>query len=254
MLLLPQLGWATDFRVSAGSESFVWQEYDTSGNTLLEESGLRHFISFDADSWVDSQWQSDFGGRVYSSTVDYDGQTQSGTPVSSNTDYDGLQLEAGFSYYPGRRHASAGAQGRSGIRMSVGADYWRRNIQDSQLPNGTPVNGYVERYTTTYGRIAIHYGGGGPWSFNVGVKYPFAVTETVGLKALGLPSDGTLHPQGRFSLYADLALQLSRAWGAQVYYDGYRFAKSDPETVGTTIIEQPEIHEEVFGAKLRFTF
>jgi len=252
LLLLPQVGWTMDFRISAGSESFLWEEYDSDGSKLLEESGLRHFIGFDADSWLDSHWQSDFGGRVYSGTVDYDGQTQSGAPVTTDTDYDGHQFEAGFSYFPDNQNPLVANKGRSGIRMAVGVDSWRRNLQGS--------GGYVENYTTTYGRVAAHYGGGGFWSFNLGAKYPFATSETVGLKDLGYASDVTLHPRGRFSLYADFALQFSRSWGMQVYYDSYRFAKSDPEPVyspsdGTTYnVWQPEIRQDVLGAKLSFTF
>jgi hypothetical protein len=264
LLLAPQLGWAMDFSISAGSESFMWEEYDTNNSKLLDESGLRHFVAFDAASWLDRHWQSDFGGRVYSGTVDYDGQTQTGTKVPSDTDYNGIQFEAGFSYYPGNQNPFVTNTGRSGIRMAVGVDSWRRNIQDTQYETTTgtivSVDGYVENYTTTYGRIAAHYGGGGRWSFNLGAKYPFATTETVGLEALGYASDVTLHPQGNFSLYANLGLQFSRSWGMQIYYDSYRFAKSDPETVyspsdGTTYyVWQPESHQDVLGAKFSFTF
>jgi hypothetical protein len=249
LLVLPQAGWAVDISVSAGSESFLWEEYDSGGGKLLDESGLRHFIAVEAKGWIDGHWQSDFGGRVYSGTVEYDGQTQTGAPVTTDTDYDGMQLEAGFSYFPGS--ASSG-QGRTGIRMAVGVDTWRRNL----LGNG----GYREDYTTTYGRIGAHYGDGGFWAFNLGAKYPFATTEGVGLKDLGFDSDVTLHPQGRFSLYADLAMQFSPQWGMRLYYDSYRFAESDPEPVyspvdsATYSVWQPESRMDVLGAQLSFNF
>jgi len=252
LLLLPQLGWAMDFRISGGSESFTWGEYDTNGNKILDETGLRHFIAFDADSWIDSQWQSDFGGRVYSGTVDYDGQTQSGTAVTTDTDYDGIQFEAGFNYYPETAGQLDRNSGRLGIRMAVGADNWRRSILGS--------GGYMENYSGTYGRVGAHFGGAGFWSFNLGVKYPFAVSESVGLKDIGYASDVTLHPQGRFSVYGDLSLRFSRSWGMSLYYDSYRFAKSDPESVYSPIdsvtynVWQPESRMDIFGAKLSFTF
>lgn len=254
VLLLPQWGWAMDFRVSAGSESFLWQEYETNGAKLLEESGLRHFVAFDADSWIDRQWQSDFGGRVYSGTVDYDGQTNLHSAVTTDTDYDGIRFEAGFSYYPVSPSSFAGDGGRSGIRMALGVDTWRRSLHDTQLANGTPVSGYVEHYEVVYGRIAAHYGGGGRLTFNLGTKYPFAATETVDTTTLGLPSDVSLHPQGRFSLYADIGFQITPSWGLMAYYDSYRFAKSDPVLVGSSTVAQPESHQDTYGAKLSFTF
>jgi len=254
LLMLPQLACAMDFRVSVGSESFSWKEYDNSGSRLLEEDGLRHFVAFDANNSIDNYWDSDFSGRVYSGTVDYDGQTQSGRPVSTDTDYDGFQLEAGFRYYPISQNRVSLNQGRGGIRMAVGVDTWRRKLHDATLPDNTVVLGYTEEYTTTYGRLAAYYGGGGRYTLNAGVKYPFVTNESVGLEALGLPSDVTLHPQGRFSPYANIELQLNRNWGVQLYYDSYHFAESDAETVGTATVIQPKINQQVIGGKVSFLF
>lgn len=247
-----------DVQVSAGSELFRWEE-NNSGIKLLDETGLRHFIGIDANHWLDSYWQSDVTGRIYSGQVEYNGQTQSGTQTeSTDTDYDGIQLEAGFRYYPKPQHSEGG--GQSGIRLALGVDSWRRNIHDSQTADGTIISGYIENYAIAYGRMGVHYGGGSPLSFNLGVKYPFYTNETIELKTLGYESDVTLHPKGRLSLHADVGLQFSRAWGGQLYFDSYRFAKSDAEpvyypTANTTyLVWQPESRQEVFGARISFTF
>lgn len=254
LLMLPQLAGAMDFRISAGTESFNWKEYDSSGIRLLKEDGLRHFVAFDANNTIDSYWDSDFSGRLYSGTVDYDGQTQSGIKVATDTDYDGFQLEAGFRYYPVSQNRVSLNQGRGGIRMAVGVDVWRRKLNDARLSDGSVILGYTEEYTTTYGRLAAYYGGGGWYTLSAGVKYPFVTTEHVSLKDIGLPSDVTLRPQGRFSPYANIELQLSRHWGVQLYYDSYNFAESDSEMVGIYSVTQPKIKQQVIGGKVSFLF
>jgi hypothetical protein len=248
-----------EFRVSAGSESFLWEEFDINGVKLLDESGFRHFVAFDSDSRLNRYWQSDFGGRVYSGTVEYSGQTQSGRQTEpTDTDYDGVQLEIGFSYFP--EPDGMYRTGRSGVRMAVGVDSWRRGIHDSWTVGSPAVltPGYVENYTTVYGRLGAHYSGEGGWGFNVGAKYPLRTTETIGLEAVGFDSDVTLNPQGRFTLYADVGMRFSRSWGAQLYYDSYHFAESDPEPVqsggATYLVWQPESRQETLGFKVSFTF
>lgn len=261
--MLPQTGWAMEYRVSAGTEAFLWEEYDASGGKLLDEAGLRHFVAFDADNWLNRNWQSDFRAKVYSGSVEYNGETVSGAATqSTDTDYDGLLMEAGFSYFPDIDNASSPNAGRAGIRMAVGFDSWRRSIQDSRTVSLTPteVPGYVENYTVAYGRLGATFGGGGNWSFDAGAKYPFYTSETVGLKALGYASDPTLKPQGRFSLYADVGIQFNRWWSMQFYYDSYRFARSGAEPVYypgsdvTYLVWQPESRQDAVGVKVSFTF
>lgn len=246
LILLTRPGWAMDMQVSAGSELFLWEEYKD-GDRLLDERGLRHFVAIDADNWVNSNWQSDFAGRIYSGTVEYNGENQSGVKTEpTDTDYDGIRLEAGFSYYP-QQH---GGSGQTGLRMAVGGDTWRRNIHDSRTADGRFVSGYIENYTIIYGLLGVLYRDSAQWSLNLGVKYPFYTNEVVELKAIGYDSDVTLKPKGRLSLHADFGYQFTPNWGGQLYFDSYRFAKSD----SVANFYQPEIYQEVFGAKVSFTF
>lgn len=236
---------ANEIDIAGGIEYFQWAEFDSRGK-LLDETGWRNFVAVDAKSWLNHRWLSDLGGRFYSGTVEYDGQTQSGMPATTDTNYDGYQFELGVTYV----EQELANTGRAGIRMAVGIDSWRRAL----LGPG----GYVENYNVTYGRLASHYEAGGLWSFNLGAKYPFATSETVGLESIGFASDVTLHPKGVISTYADIRLRLGSRWETQIYYDSYRFAKSDSKKSYYLVdnkyyeVRQPQSNQDVLGIKITF--
>jgi hypothetical protein len=235
---------ASGIDVGGGVEYFVWEEFDDSGRKFLDETGQRYFVDLVGTNPISRDWSIDFGGRVYSATVDYDGETMSGIPVTTDTDYNGYRLELGFTHFTARRRKLE--SGEWLIRFAIGTDRWRRSLQDSRLSDGTPVSGYVERYTTHYATAGANYRREGAWEFGFGAKAPFYTSEEVDIGG----SEVTLNPEGQLSLFAGMAFTLAPQWSIAFDYDSYRFAKSDPEEG----YYQPESNQDTLGASVHFRF
>jgi hypothetical protein len=242
-----------ELEVAAGAEYFQWQEFSDGGSRLLEETGPRYFIEVAGANPLNPDWQVDFGGRFYSGTVYYDGRTQppSSIPVTSDTDYNGFRAEFGFT-----RNIRAGIEAvdaRWLIRFALGLDQWRRSLQDSALPDGRTVSGYMERYASTYAKLGASYLREGVWSIGLGAKAPFHTSEKIG-NFPGVNETVTLNPEGQLSLFADLSYFLTAQWRVAIGYDSYRFARSDPVAVGGLAFTQPESTQDTLSLALHYRF
>ena len=108
VLGLPAVAQATDApqaSVQFGVQSFRWREFGDTGERLLQEKGARFSIgaAFDNFRREDSGVLYGINGKIYLGSVDYDGQTQSGTPATSDVAYVGLNIEAQGGYRIGQR-------------------------------------------------------------------------------------------------------------------------------------------------------
>ncbi|MEN8168887.1 MAG: hypothetical protein ABFS08_01520 [Pseudomonadota bacterium] len=221
LLLLPQWGGAEELRFSYGVESFLWEEFDDNGNLLLDETGFRHVFALRGENRFDSQWLGDFDAHVVFGTVAYDGQDQSGNPVSTNTEYSGYGLEVGFNYFPSE--VPTGDAAGAGVRLALGMDVWDRNLLGA--------GGYNEHYMATYGRVAGVYVTPAVWQMEFGAKLPVAASESVDLSAYGFVDEINLNPKGQPSLYANFSYNINERFLVGLTYDGYAFAKSDEDIV-----------------------
>lgn len=244
---------ATEIDVAGGVEYFQWEEFSDSGRKYLDETGPRYFVEVVGTNRLEGNWLVDFGGRFYSGTVDYDGETQppDSQPVPSETDYNGLRTELGFTHQ--------GVDGASKddwmwlIRLALGIDIWRRSLQDAVLDNGITVSGYVERYTSYYAKVGVSYVREGAWLFGIGAKVPLWTDEEIS-DFPGIAGSFTLNPEGRLSLYANVDKAINASWSVSLAYDSYRFAKSDPVVVGPYIFSQPESTQDTLSLALRYRF
>jgi hypothetical protein len=235
---------ATEIEVAAGVEYFQWEEFSDGGRKYLDETGPRTFIEVGGINQLDTHWLVDFGLRLYSGTVDYDGETMGGRPVQTQTDYNGARAELGYT-----RRVTDGTTPESGlwlVRFGLGIDQWRRGLQDTALSDGTPVSGYVERYTSSYAKLGAIYRREGSFGAGVGAKAPLYTAEKVELGGSTL----TLNPEGQLSLFADLEIPVSVHWLVTLRYDSYRFAKSDQEDGYV----QPESTQDSAGIALHYRF
>lgn len=237
--------------VGVGAERFVWEEFDSSGGRLLEESGPRFHVALDWDDRDDIRagqrpWRA-VSGRLYLGIVDYDGQAcdLSGNcvPAQSDTEYVGLRGE-------GRMGAPIGASGVD-VFGGVGFDTWSRDIQPTVDSTGRAVSGASETYSILYGKLGLATGSDA-WRLQGGIKYPFYTHEYVEIYDL------SLSPKGRVSAFARLETRLAPRVRLAFYYDSYRFGESDPEYVvvsGLLLrVWQPESHMDAYGARLLFSF
>lgn len=242
---------ATEIDIAGGVEYFQWEEFSDTGGKYLDETGPRYFVQVVGTNRLDREWSIDFGGRFYSGTVDYDGGTTSGVPLTTDTDYNGFRTELGFT----RQVAAGGSPGGGNwhIRFALGLEQWRRSLQDTALSNGTPVSGYVERYASRYAKVGASYHREGRWSLGIGAKAPFYTSEEIS-DYPGVAGTLTLEPEGQLSLYADVDMAISEAWRVALGYDSYRFAQSDKVRVGSNLFWQPESTQDTLSIALHYRF
>lgn len=247
--LVPKVYAGVDTSAEVSVERFQWSEYDSSGSRLLREHGPRVGLGLRWDNYarrLDS-WRYSALARLTVGTVSYDGQTQSGVPVQTDTQYTGLRGEA-----------MAGYQFNSGVLVQGGAglDLWRRLIKDTGS-----VLGYRETYSIIYVKAGIGFleqVGGGRLLAVVGPKMPVYTSEYVDLRRVGY-DPVTLHPGRRPSPFGQIEFIRESGeqpqWRASLYYDSYRFTPSDPATLtagGATVGQawQPESRTDVIGATI----
>jgi len=237
---------ADDLQVTFGSEYFSWREYDGSSK-LLEETGPRYFIGLEAENTQGNDWVYGLRGRLYTGRVDYDGQTMSGTPVTTDTDYSGWSAEFDFTrHFVGTQPSTA--VDYWGLKLALGYDMWLRNIRD----RGS-VYGYEERYDVGYGRLGAVYTTGSGWSMQGGLKLPLFTAEEVGLSRFAGLEDITLKPKPDYSLYASVNYRLDGRWSVGGYFDSYRFKSSDTDSL-YGVFYQPKSQQDTIGFYLNYRF
>ncbi|HEX9627687.1 MAG TPA: hypothetical protein VGA00_12175 [Acidiferrobacterales bacterium] len=230
-----------------GIESFRWQEFDSAGSRLLEETGPRLVVGASYDGFRRTQpgFVYSVAGALYLGSVDYDGQTQGGVPVMSDSDYFGLRVEGLAGWRVGR---GVGVDFFGG----VGFDDWIRDIDDSIAADGLPAYGYSETYIIFYTKAGLGLSVSQPaWygRWDIGFKYPIYTYEYVDL-AGGVD----LSPGRRVSLFAGFRADIGRSrgfhWGLALDYDSFRFSESDPEFLAGSFVVQPESEMDVVRAQV----
>ncbi len=238
--------------VGLGVESFVWQEFDSDGSKLLEESGPRYVLTFQYQSALEDHWSYHFNADFYMGNVDYDGQTQSGTPITTTSEYSGLRGDLLATYHFGEDPVPL-----FGIMGGIGLDSWSRKLRDTTTSGGTPVSGYKEVYFMIYGKLGLQLQfGSEAWQQKLkgGLRRPLYVTESVD------ELDVTLEPKPTTTFFAawEHVWKLDgvdeRTLGLNIYYEHTRFDESDPELSNIGYVLQPESDMEIIGAKLLYSF
>ena len=141
-LLLSPLAWSTptlNLGVGVDAMYFDYREFDDNDILLNKEEGLLPGLVLSATlDW--QNWYTEFNYKYNSGTVEYDGQTQSGTPITTDTEEDIVDDNVIVG-----RYFDGAAPYRSAIYAGLGYYYWERNI----LPVGS-VNGLFEIYEWSY--------------------------------------------------------------------------------------------------------
>lgn len=236
LLLISPAVLATQVELGGGTEWYQWEEFADNGDKLLSETGPRYFIEVKGTNRVEHRWWQDFSCRLYSGTVNYDGQTLGGTPLTSDTDYNGIRADVGFNYLTESSRNRPGV-GDWLVRFGVGVESWRRGIRGD-------TGGYSERYVVSYATVAGQYLGSG-WRAGLGVMAPYYVDEEV-----STISGSTLHPLGQLSPFANVEFFVESHWSVILGYDTYRFAKSD-------VVDgyfQPKSSRDIYSASVRYHF
>lgn len=250
------------YSLELGAEIFRWQEFDDGSTRLLTEQGPRLFMSAAVQNLA--RWDP---GIVYSGTlrafggeVEYDGQDSNQRYVGTSSRYSGWQAEAQAGY----RLVGGDAVYAVDLLAGIGTERWSRDIQSANNAEGNRVAGFAEDYAVDYGRAAIGFShriqelNG---YFDVGVRVPLSIKEDVDLD--GEPIH--LKPGKRGSLFLSYKLSLTptsrgEPFGSylKLFYNGYRFGKSDVETIqtsdGALLVWQPKSSMDIVGLALGFSY
>jgi hypothetical protein len=225
-------------------ESFTWKEFD-GGEELLEETGPIFGLGFSNRSTIGNWFVFSEKIELFMGTVDYDGQTQSGTPVTTDTEYLGCLLEINF----GGKIVSSEKFSLEPF-AGLGYRWWTRDLQDTSTAYG-----YEEEWSSFYTRLGLHAESQVSNRFKLfaqaGIKYPLVNRNEAKLSRFGI-RDVTLEPENELSYFADAGFKTGH-FMLSIYYEGMRFDESDPDdTYGAFI--QPESEADIFGARIGFTF
>ena len=229
---------AAEIAIGAGFEGFRWKE---STSPEVKEDGLRWALDL---TWSQSRAPGpsvEYNVKLYVGNVDYTGALlATGTPISGETHYRGLQNEfrtvyrtvSGFDYM-----------------LAFGWDRWRRELSAAQ----------EEEFDILYARAGVAYS---PLREGVigslGVKYPVHTRENANLTAAGFTTNPRLRPGKDFSFYGTLGYRVKTNWDIVAYYDSYRFKESNTvavtDGVSTFVVLQPKSKQDQIGLNVRHTF
>jgi len=174
----------TDIEIGVGLMAFDYVEYgDNTGtynrfegddNIFLDgESGLMPgvIVRLKTNKRVYYEWE----GSLYYNKIKYNGQTQSGTPVV--TDSYALIMDTHFKF---GLNFDFSFEREQKVYAGMGYRYWFRNIQSGQDINGDPVAGLLEEYSWFYGLMGyeVHFDA----SKNVKVGLDFRLTKMLNAK------------------------------------------------------------------------
>lgn len=125
-----------------GLMRFDYAEYDDSNTFLDGETGFIPGVVLKYKSDHGQQY-SEWVGKLYSNSINYDGQTQGGSPLKTKSGaiiFD-THYKLGFHLSPQQDHRAY---------LGVGFRYWYRNIRPGYDINGNPVAGLLEHYYWFY--------------------------------------------------------------------------------------------------------
>lgn len=242
-----------------GLEHFRWEELGASpaNRQLLEETGPRVTAAVTVDNLERISEGGLFAFKLRGSygQVDYDGETQDGVPLQTESEY-----------------LAAGAEARTGFRfplrwsslaidpmVGAGVDWWSRDIQGGTDEIGRRVGGLEETYRVIYAKAGLGLTelNHDEWTgrLEAGGKYPLDIHEEVSAYS------ASLEPGRDVSLYAQY--QVTRTtetakYALTVYYETYRFESSPLVQTGkdldgdgnNDIIRQPQSDMDRIGVRL----
>jgi hypothetical protein len=130
----------TEVHAGIGVVDFGYKEFSESGTLLDREDGLLPGLALEVARRL-GDWRLSGDARYFSGNADYDGRTNFGTPISTETDERMYSLSArvarefridGWSIAP---------------YAGYGWHRWQRDIKPTQTAGGAPVSGLLEVYT-----------------------------------------------------------------------------------------------------------
>lgn len=228
--------------IGIGYENASWDEY-ISGTKVVHEHGPR--ITFtDTLAYKLGRYDSWTSFKYFKSTsMTYDGQTMGGTPVSTDVDYNGFDLDTNIAY-------PVGVQSR--VLAGLGVKSWSREIKN---PAGTQ----KEDYTSWYVKAGMDYKFFPELTVSAVAKLPFYTTEDAHFGDFGAENNPALKPKATLGALLEAKYQLHDNMNIAAYYDYTKFNQSSDVTLdfgggATATAYQPKSVEKLLGVRLDYRF
>ena len=158
-----------EFQMGAGLMDFNYTEYDDNDVFLDGETGFIPGLVLKI-KLNPQKIYTEFVGKAYANTIEYDGQTQGGTPLKTKSDavIVDMHFKSGLRFSHARNH---------GPYAGIGFRYWLRNIRPGRDINGNAVAGLLEQYHWSYGLLGysgdFHISGNTTLGFDLRHTYMF---------------------------------------------------------------------------------
>lgn len=161
-----------EYHIGVALMKFDYDEY-TDNNVFLDgESGFIPGVVLKRKQ-DHTTYYSEWVGQLHGNTINYDGQTQGGTPLTTKSDaviFD-THFKLGFHFAEAQNH---------GLYFGLGYRYWFRNIRSGHDINGSPVAGLLEHYYWLYGLFG--YAANYTVNENVNVGFDIRLTNMINAK------------------------------------------------------------------------
>lgn len=239
----------TQLSLSPSLLHFDYTEFSTTNEVLDRESGWLTGIEVKLRHDVTSDWLINIYSSYYQGTVDYDGQTQSGIPHTTDTEMELIRLGASIERsIIENMHLFAGVQSHR----------WQRNIQDNNN-----VSGLDETYKWLEYSIGLN--SDIPVTakdhVNLSASYLFIRNATiyVDLSKINLGS-------ATLDIGDDTGARLNATWthqhknnthyGIDVFFEAWRFGRSNTKQTqnSTSIVFVTEPRSETQNIGITFNF
>ncbi len=255
-LCLGQVGlaFASDYseyiHIGLDSQSFHFKEYDEQGNLLLREDGLLPGIEFGYDV---SSGPDTIAMRiaVWDGNVDYEGQTQTGNPLSTTTDTTITNYSVAF-MRDIRNHPVS-------LIVSLGMRRWDRHIRRTALTNSL-YEIYYWPYYMLSGESTLFEQDKFDVKASLSVGRSFSSTMDLHISGydtttLNLPSGNTF----RLGIPISYQWKPDRTLNIEPYFHYWHFDRSRREPLyrnGVIVgqVHEPENETTSFGVSLSMQF
>lgn len=148
-----------EYSAGVGMLAYHYKEFDDADVLLDREDGILPGVLLAIKSGT-AQDSHEVSFQYHFNVIEYDGQTQAGTPARTDSRADIIDAR----YLLSRSFNSAQLK-NSSAQFGVGFRYWRREIRSGFDINGGPVNGLLEHYYWPY----LEAGLATEWKFSSGL-------------------------------------------------------------------------------------
>jgi hypothetical protein len=240
--------------VGISVERFGYEEFSDSGRLLDREEGYLPGVSGSITA-LKGAWEFSLVGRFHAGTVDYDGQTNAGAPLKTETD----QRVWDLGFTAGRRFNAPVIES---LLPYLGVGYWRwqRDINPTAVTSGLSET-YSWPYAAVGARAMLLRRERFEWQLDIGVVRP--ISPEVKVDFSGVFDSARLKLGSRTGYRAAMPLGWKFGRAKQItlepFWERQAFGRSPTEVLNRTgmavgTVFEPRSRAENYGLNLSLSF